>query len=271
MCCVQGEVKEASESDLAPLSGEEEEKIEQVTRKLKRKVISDFEDCLSMLMQASSTGQVNCCGSHKVDETEDISETIAILTPTAQRTIVQHTCDRISYITPLYNTYATTTNLTGRDPLKCEHKIAGILRNRHPGTWNAKNTIVGNRYRTATSSFKVIIHNSRSRHFERPWRAKTTAMRPLPCARLVLLLGVLHAIPGAGDLRLRQSQLGLGGSCASRFLLTVLELSLRLTLLLLVLVCRRDDGGREGGGLCVDGLGGAEVGMGEGLGSRYAL
>ena len=96
-------------------------------------------------------------------------------------------------------------------------------------------------------------------------------MRSLPCARLVLLLGVLHAVPGAGDLRLSQGQLGLSSSRASRLLLTILELSLRLALLLLVLVCRRDDGGGKGAGLCVDGLRGAEVGVGEGLSGRYAF
>ena len=93
----------------------------------------------------------------------------------------------------------------------------------------------------------------------------------LPCARLVLLLGVLYAVSGARDLRLGEGQLGLSGSRTSRFLLCVLELSLALALALLVLICRRNDSRCEGSGLCVDGLGGAEVRMNEGLGGRYPL
>ena len=93
----------------------------------------------------------------------------------------------------------------------------------------------------------------------------------LPCARLVLLLRVLHPVSGARDLRLGEGQLGLGGSRASRLLLTVRELSLALALVLRILVRRRDDGRGEGCGLCVDGLRSAEIGMSEGLGGRYAL
>ena len=134
-------------------------------------------------------------------------------------------------------------------------------------TRNVENTIVVKR--TARRSFKVMIHNKHS--LRASIKRQKDERYALPCARLVLLLGVLYAVSGTRDLRLSEGQLGLSSSRTSRFLLCVLELSLTLALTLLVLICRRDNGRCEGSGLCVDGLGGAEVRMNEGLGGRYTL